>query len=83
MMAGLPVAASNFPELNRVIEETDCGCSFDPADPDSISDTINSMIDDPVRMERMRENAVRCAGNYSWEIESKKLLAIYAKLVEA
>jgi len=77
MMAGLPVAASNFPELRRVVEEANCGLLFDPSNPDEIARVLNTMIGDPILCDRMRESALSHARKYSWEEESKKLLSAY------
>jgi glycosyltransferase involved in cell wall biosynthesis len=80
MMAGLPVAASDFPEMRRVIEESQCGRLFDPSKPDEIADVLNNMIRDDSAKEEMRKNALKHAHKYSWEQESKKLLSIYSDL---
>lgn len=82
MMAGLPVAASDFPELRRVIEETNSGYLFNPSDPNSITKVLNDMICDDKTIEQMRHNALRYAYKYSWEKESKKFLLIYTGLFE-
>ena len=83
MMAGLPVAASDFPELRRVIEETNCGYFFNPSDTDDIANTLNKMLSDDKTSKQMRHNALLYAHRYSWEKESKKLLSIYARLFES
>lgn len=82
MMAGLPVAASDLPELRRVVEETNCGLLFDPSDPDDIANVLNTMISDCKLIEQMRHSALKHAHKYSWEEEAKKLLSIYAGLFE-
>jgi len=58
MMAGLPVAASDFPELRRVIEETNCGYFFNPSDTDDIANTLNKMLSDDKTSKQMRHNAL-------------------------
>ena len=78
MVAGLPVAASDFPELRRVIEHTNCGLLFDSSNPDDIANVLNKMISDDNLVEKMRRGAVHNAHHYSWEEESKKLLSIYS-----
>lgn len=80
MNAGLPVAVSNFPELEKVVKGHDIGVTFDPADPADISDAIRRILDDPEEMARMSNNAVKASGLYNWESESKTLLAIYKGL---
>jgi glycosyltransferase involved in cell wall biosynthesis len=80
MNAGLPVVASNFPELEKVVLGHDIGLTFDPADPQDIARVIRLILDDSKTMERMSNNAIKASRLYNWEIESKKLLSIYSKL---
>jgi glycosyltransferase involved in cell wall biosynthesis len=80
MNAGLPVAASNFPELEKVVIGHEIGTSFNPADPRDIADSIRQILDDAPTREKMAQNAVRASKLYNWEIESKKLLKIYSGL---
>ena len=80
MMAGLPVAASDLPELRRVIEETKCGYLFNSSDPSLIASAINNIIYNEGTSEEMRQNALQHARKYSWENEKGKLLSIYDRL---
>ncbi len=81
MMAGLPVAASDFPELSRIIQETNCGRMFDSANPDDIAGVLNEMISNREATEKMGHNALQHAHKYSWEEESKKLISLYDNLL--
>jgi len=78
--AGLPVAASAFPELKKIIEGHGIGVTFDPEDPKDIARAIRSILDDAEARERMRANAREAAKIYNWECEEKKLIEIYRGL---
>jgi glycosyltransferase involved in cell wall biosynthesis len=78
--AGLPVAASDFPELRRILDEHRCGRTFDPSDPSEIAACISRMLADPGGLARMRERAQRAAARYDWAIEEAKLLDEYRRL---
>jgi glycosyltransferase involved in cell wall biosynthesis len=80
MNAGLPVAASNFPELEKVVLGHDVGLTFDPSDPEDIARTARQILGNPEGRERMRKNAVRASRLYNWENESRKLLQVYDSL---
>jgi len=80
--AGLPVVASNFPELKRIVEGYNLGKTFDPEDPKDIAAAINDVLSDKARYEEMRKNALEAAKVFNWENESKKLLTIYRNLSE-
>ena len=82
--AGVPVAASRFPELVKVVEGLSVGRTFDPDDPSSIATAVNAIVGDPAELARLRENAGRAAASFSWEREAEVLLAVYDSLpVEA
>jgi glycosyltransferase involved in cell wall biosynthesis len=75
--AGLPVVASDFPELRRLVDGFGLGAVCDPDDPRSIAKAI-----DRVRAERdrMAEGSRRAAEAFTWSGESQKLLGVYAGL---
>ena len=80
MNAGLPVIASAFPELKKVVLEHEIGLTFDPSDPEDIARAARQILDDPEERERMRQNALEAASLYNWEKESLKLLQLYASI---
>jgi glycosyltransferase involved in cell wall biosynthesis len=77
MAAGLPVAASRLPELIRFVEQGEIGLTFAPGDPTSLAGALNKILADPERYARMRKRAQVAARRYTWERESRKLLALY------
>lgn len=82
--AGVPVAASRFPELVKVVEGLQVGRTFDPDDPASIAAAVNAIVEDPAELARLRENAGRAAAGFTWEGEAGALLTAYESLpVEA
>jgi glycosyltransferase involved in cell wall biosynthesis len=83
LMAGLPVVASDLPEIRLVAQQGDppVGELFDPEDPASIADAVNRMLSDRQQLERRRAEAQRLARElYNWEVEQRKLLDLYAHL---
>jgi len=78
--AGVPVAASAFPELVKVVEGLELGRTFDPDDPASIAAAVNAILEDPAEHARRRANAARAAPAFSWEVEVRTLLEAYASL---
>ncbi len=84
LAAGVPVVASDFPDLHRVVldnPEGPLGEVCDPADPVSIAAAIRRVLDAP-EDERLRLRA-RCLAaahdRWNWERESAKLVALYAR----
>jgi len=78
LMAGLPIVASDFPEMRRVIQKHQVGYLVsDPSSPQEVAATITKTITDRERYRQMRLNAHRAAEVLNWENERKKLIALY------
>jgi glycosyltransferase involved in cell wall biosynthesis len=83
LMAGLPVAASDLPEIRRVVTQGDpaVGELFDPSSPESIAAAIAAVLD-PERYEARRAEARRLALEcHHWGLEERKLRSLYARLL--
>ena len=81
LMAGVPVLASDFPDLRQVTLGAEAGCVVDPSNPQEIADTLRTMLSDRAKLAEMAANARRVAlESYNWEKESQKLLALYNEI---
>jgi len=78
--AGVPVVASRFPELTRVVDGLGIGRTFDPEDPVDIARSVDALLEDEPALRCVRENVARAAGRFTWENEAKKLLEVYEAL---
>ena len=79
LMAGVPVAASDFPELRRVLLSDGVGAVFDPDAPRSIAAAVRSLLSAPNPDAcRRRVHAVATA-RYAWERQAEVLLDVYAR----
>lgn len=81
LLAGLPIAASNFPELTKIINKYNLGTTFDPANPFDIASSIQSILRDKKEIEEIKKRTKVAARDYNWEIESVKLTSIYEKIL--
>jgi glycosyltransferase involved in cell wall biosynthesis len=78
--AGLPVVASDFPELRGVVEGRARGAVCAPDDPDAIARAIAWTLDDPDRHERLRAAARIAAAELTWDTESRVLVELVDRL---
>lgn len=78
--AGLPVIASDLPEIRQVVEKADFGMIVDRFDPEYLSSTILSILADKKRLERWRNNALKAAPEYTWENEQQVLMNYFPPL---
>ena len=81
MLAGLPVAVSNFPDVMTHVEKEKCGVVFDPDSPRSIAEAIQWLYEHPEAARAMghrgQEGVFR---EYNWEAATQSLLDEYSKL---
>jgi glycosyltransferase involved in cell wall biosynthesis len=82
MMLGLPVIVSAFPLYQDIVEGSGCGICVDPFSKNGIAEAIRWIINHPIEAEQMGKNGLRAVeGKFNWNLEEKKLLALYEKLL--
>jgi len=84
LMAGLPVVASDLPEIARVVRTGNpaVGETFNPLSPESIAAAVSRVIDDPAEYALRRSEARRVAvEQFNWGIEEHHLLNRYRSLL--
>lgn len=80
LMAGLPVLASDFPDMRAVVEESGAGTVANPQNSGEIREKIRSLLIDPTQRQEYRRAALTAAQHYNWEQEAPRLLDLYAGL---
>jgi glycosyltransferase involved in cell wall biosynthesis len=82
--AGLPMVASDIPELRRLAVTEGLGVTFKPGDSFDLARAIKSLMGEPARVERIRAATVTAhRDHYNWEAVSMKLIAVYGRLDKA
>lgn len=81
MMAGLPVVASDLPEIRGVVAGFDVGELVDPSDLESIATGIQRLVDDPSRRAACAGRARGACETFSWESASERYTQIYCGLL--
>lgn len=80
LMAGLPVLASDLPEIRSVVESFAVGCLVDPADRAALVKTLQRMVDDKEARARWAAHAPRVFETFSWEKASQRFTQTYQDL---
>ena len=80
MHAGLPVIASDLPEIRKVVATVEFGVLIREFSPEFLAETISGILNNKELLATWSKNALREAPNYSWEQESDKLLKLYREL---
>jgi glycosyltransferase involved in cell wall biosynthesis len=80
--AGLPVVASDLPEMSALVRSRGLGWTADPDDPASVARALESALGDP-SLPVVRQRVVEAARELRWPVEQERLLALYAALAAA
>lgn len=74
--AGLPILASDLPELRRFVKEKEIGEVADLSRPEAIAKEINKCFSDSNRLDQWRRASEVVRKEINWETEGKKFLSI-------
>lgn len=82
MMAGVPVIASNLPEMVRVVKGENIGLIAEPGSKESLIEALRTLITDEGLRKQFKENMSQAKLKYNWDVEQNQLLNVYASLSE-
>ena len=85
LMAGLPVAASDIPEIRRVIAVGDPppGELFDATSPASIAKAVTRILENPQKYSERRKVARALAlAEHNWNAQESRLLEVYSSMLD-
>ncbi len=83
LMAELPIAVSDFPEMRKIALQNKVGTVFDPKDPRDIARAIQQILKDPKKYQDFRRNATAVTRDkYRWDLEKEKLINLYNRLLK-
>ena len=78
-VAGVPILASPFPELRKIVEANDIGLLLsDPPTPQNIAQVVASVTDE--RLAQMQDNCHRFLRKDNWGVYEQRLVEFYDKL---
>jgi glycosyltransferase involved in cell wall biosynthesis len=80
LMAGLPVLASDLPELRRVVTGYGVGCVVDPQDAQALATALQAIVDDAGARSQWSRNIPAALHAYGWEQTAPRFIERYRKL---
>lgn len=80
IQAGLPIVASDFPFLRKVIATDNLGVVAELSTPESYASAINQVLTLTDGGDGIRANMRRVAPNYTWQSQARGLVSAYEKL---
>jgi glycosyltransferase involved in cell wall biosynthesis len=80
MMSEVPVIASDFPEIGKVVKENEIGLTVDSHDALDIARGVNILLGNEELRNQFSENCISARKRYNWEQEQKYLLKVYQSI---
>jgi glycosyltransferase involved in cell wall biosynthesis len=81
MVFGIPIIASNFGMIARMVTEANCGLLADPIEPESVAEAIRKLSRDPSLRSQLSRNGIDAMRTkYSWERIEQTLSNAMVKL---
>jgi glycosyltransferase involved in cell wall biosynthesis len=78
--AGVPILASDLPEIRNLIETHRIGLVGDLSTTEKTAKQIDDFFSNPMRLKQWQDNVLRARQHVCWENESKKLVKIFDQL---
>jgi len=78
--AGIPVLATDLPELRAIITKYDIGRVGDTSSPVSFAKLLDSVLLEKGVLEKLRIKVQRAREEVNWDVEGSRLVRIYEKL---
>lgn len=82
LAAGVPMVVSDFPEMRRIVAETDAGLAVDASNPRSLAAGITALLGEPAERRASRQASARHAADttYNWQVQAEGLVAAYDRI---
>ena len=79
--AGIPIIATDLPEVSKILKEYTCGLLITRPDPEEISIVVKKLRDDKVLLSELKHNSVIASKSINWEKESQKIKDLYNSII--
>jgi len=74
ILAGVPVIASNFPELRKIVDGNAVGITVDPSQEVELYERTRELIDNTEQYDRFAQSCKIAAEQYVWEHQEEEFL---------
>jgi len=81
LAAGVPVLASDLPELRRVVETYRVGCVVDPANPGALAAAMRRLVEDAALRRHLAANTDAAFVAHSWAHRAPLFQEAYRNLL--
>jgi glycosyltransferase involved in cell wall biosynthesis len=83
LTAGLPVVATNFPEIRKIVQHNEVGILVPHNDPLALAAALNALVSDAALRSKFASNARATAYRLNWEEQESRLVELYDCVLKA
>ncbi|MGR4068065.1 glycosyltransferase family 4 protein [Billgrantia sp. C5P2] len=83
VIAGLPVVASQLPEISKVVRNHDLGLLVPPGDTEALAGAIRQLVESLDLRVYYRSKAEQAAESLNWESQEQALVELYERVLPA
>lgn len=83
LTAGLPVVATNFPEIRKIVQRNEVGILVPHNDPLALAAALNALVSDAALRSKFASNARATAYRLNWEEQESRLVELYDCVLKA
>ncbi len=83
LTAGLPVVATDFPEIRKIVRGNDVGLLVPHNDTLALANALNELVSDASMRGKFSTNARITASNLNWEEQESRLVELYNHVLRA
>lgn len=80
MCAGLAIASTDLPPIKEIIDEHDCGITYEQKGAAHTASVLKKLVMDPDKIMAMKKASLAAAPYYAWPAQAIKLRELYARL---
>ncbi|WP_339560780.1 glycosyltransferase family 4 protein [Pseudomonas sp. EA_65y_Pfl1_P113] len=81
IIAGLPVVATAFPEIRKIVRSHAVGLLVTAGSDQSLHRELQRLIDEPLLRQTLAQNAKNAASSLSWEQQESNLVTLYERVL--
>lgn len=81
LIAGLPVVATDFPEIRRIVRTHNVGILVPANNHAALAQALNQLVSDPGLRKRFADNAQLTANTLNWEEQEARLVNLYQQIL--
>ncbi|WP_085692419.1 MULTISPECIES: glycosyltransferase family 4 protein [unclassified Pseudomonas] len=83
LIAGLPVVATDFPEIRRIVRNNDVGILVPANNSPALARALNQLVTDLELRKKLASNARATASTLNWEEQEARLVDLYQQILPA